>query len=163
MKRLLLRSVALTACVLLTMTACSGQKSSEADAVKLGTAYKETQYNVRQEAWSNEEQAVNERLKPFLSSERYEKLLANREGYFPLFMAKDYESTVSVRSVSFKPAEHTKDTLEFTYSLELELSNGKSQTQVEKTGQMGFKKENGEWKIYRDIDEKLQVKDFPAK
>ncbi|RAU95551.1 hypothetical protein [Paenibacillus sp. YN15] len=162
MKRLLLRSVGLTACLLLTMTACSGQKSSETDAVKLGTAYKETQYNVRQEAWSDDEQAVNERLKPFLTGERYEKLLANREGYYPLFLAKNSESTVSLHSISFQPAEHTGETLEFTYTLQLGLSNGKGQTKVEKAGQMGFKKENGEWKIYRDSEEKLQEKDFPA-
>lgn len=164
MKRLLLWSLGISAMLVLTLTACSKQDFTEKDAIKLGTAYKETQYNVKQENWTDEQDAVNERLKPFLTSARYEKLLLNREGYHPIYMANLSKSTISLRSVSFKPDENAeKDTLEFFYTLDFLITNENGKAEVEKTGQMGFKKENGTWKIYRDSDEKLLEKDFPSK
>lgn len=87
MKRLLLWGLGIAAMLLLTLTACSKQDFTEKDAIKLGTAYKETQYNVKQENWTDEQDAVNERLKPFLTNDRYEKLLLNREGYHPIYLA----------------------------------------------------------------------------
>lgn len=149
MKCLLLRSLGITVMMLLTLTACSKEDFTEKDAIKLGTAYKETQYNVKQENWSDEQDAVNERLKPFLTDARYEKLL---------------KSTISLRSVSFKPDENAEeDTLEFFYTLDFLITNENGKAEVQKTGQMGFKKENGAWKIYRDSDEKLLEKEFPSK
>ncbi len=165
MKRLLLWSLGLTAMVLLTLTACSKQDDfTEKDAIKLGTAYKETQYNVKQENWTDEQDAVNERLKPFLTSDRYDKLLKNREGYHPIYMANLLKSTISLRSVSFKPDENAEEnTFEFFYTLDFLITNENGKAEVQKTGQMGFKKENGAWKIYRDSDEKLLEKEFPSK
>ncbi len=164
MKRLLLWSLGITAIMLLTLTACSKPDFTEKDAIKLGTAYKETQYNVKQENWTDEQDAVNERLKPFLTNARYEKLLLNREGYHSIYMANLLKSTISLRSVTFKPDENAEeDTLEFFYTLDFLITNENGKAEVEKTGQMGFKKENGAWKIYRDSDEKLLEKDFPSK
>ncbi len=164
MKQLLLWTLGLTAMVLLTLTACSKTDFTEKDAMQLGTAYKETQYNVKQENWSDEQDAVNERLKPFLTNARYDKLLKNREGYHPIYMANLFKSTISLRSVTFKPDENAEeDTLEFFYTLNVLITNENGQAEVEKTGQMGFKKENGAWKIYRDSDEKLLEKEFPSK
>ena len=144
----------------LFLTGCS--TLNEEEALEFAETFKRLQYDVDDytKIEYDTEKKLTEKLKPFLTEDRYEKLFANREVY-GLMYAKLYKSNIKLEKIIFEKYEENKQegTIDFKYTMDIKFS-GSINKILTKNGEMTVVKTDNGWKIRRDWNQMINKVDL---
>lgn len=135
---------------------------NEEEAVKFAETFKRMQYEAENyyDITYDEERELVEKLKPFLTEDRYKKLFADREVY-GLMYAMYYKSNIALEKITFEKYGENKEqgTIDFNYTMEIKFS-GSINKIFTKKGQMTVVKTENGWKIERDWNQVITKRDL---
>jgi hypothetical protein len=150
-------------CSLVAMASGCSTESDEAAAIKVGENLKMMQYQITVD---DIETDIEERLKkqdeykPFLTEKGYTAFAMNRQSAIATGYALKNKLNMKVTKLELENMHQDnmeEDTFSFRYSIDIELSpsemtDSRGKGEVTKTGHMTVVKENGEWKVLKDLD-----------
>lgn len=138
------------------LAACSSSSSDEAEVMKLGKEYKIKQFTVELGNYPEESPEVHEAMRPYLTEKKYKTVLLNREALYPAWFAQNANKGIAVEDMTFKRMKNAEG-MQFDYELKLRIIGEDEEHEISKIGEMAFEKEDGQWRISRDSDQKLTM------
>jgi hypothetical protein len=150
-------------CSLVAMASGCSIESDEAAAIKVGENLKMMQYQITVddiETDIEERLKKQEEYKPFLTEKGYTAFAMNKQSAIATGYALKNKLNMKVTKLELENMHQDnmeEDTFSFRYSIDIELSpsemtDSRGKGEVTKTGHMTVVKENGEWKVLKDLD-----------
>ncbi|MGX9134983.1 hypothetical protein ACWV26_11485 [Rummeliibacillus sp. JY-2-4R] len=150
MKKLL--NLFLLLIMIISLIGCNNEAvKSEKDIEELVKNYKSAQYNIKDPANPPTELEIAGNLKVYLSTDVYEKQMANRVFQIAPDVAAKTRSSIELENIKLeKKKENNDGSIDYTYTLRLKFQNEKSTDVVEKSGRLTTKDQ----KIIYDWEER---------
>ncbi|MGO0061828.1 hypothetical protein ACTID9_17675 [Brevibacillus fluminis] len=106
----------------------------------------------------------HEKIKPYFTEKEYRSITNNRVMAIATLVATRQKANITVKELTLQPKSEADSARSYDYTIKLELTypDGRPSKIIEANGQIDFVKESEGWKISRDWDGHVLVKEIDA-
>ncbi|MET3288388.1 UNVERIFIED_CONTAM: hypothetical protein ABID98_000958 [Brevibacillus sp. OAP136] len=147
------------------LTAC-GEPTPDEQVRALAEKAKKVEYEIADYTKVNDDiQTIlerQERIKPYFTEKEYRSITNNRVMGIATLVAIHQKANITVKELALQPKSEADSTRSYDYTMKLELTypDGRPSKVIEANGQIDFVKESEGWKISRDWDGYVLVKEI---